>query len=58
MRANSGFGRFKGYVLIRDKNGKPKIDDPMKIPQEIFDMLTLEEREEIYHGNYPEYLEV
>lgn len=48
-------GAFKGYALIRDKEGNPKIDDPMNLPKPIFDMLTKKEKEEIYNGSYPHY---
>ena len=41
-------GKFKGFGLVRDKNGKPKIDDPETLPQQIKDMLTDEEYFEIY----------
>lgn len=51
--ANSS--KFKGYALVRDKHGKPKIDDPMNLPKPIFDMLTEEEKKEIYNGTYPRY---
>ena len=37
---------LKGFALIRDKNGKPKIDDYKSCPDEIKAMLTKEEREE------------
>lgn len=47
--------KFKGYALVRDKNGKPKIDDPYSIPKPIFDMLTEQEKEDLYHGNYPQH---
>ena len=39
--------KFKGFVLIRDKNGKPKIDDYKNCPQEIKNMLTKTEKEEL-----------
>jgi len=39
--------KFKGFALIRDKNGKPKIDDYKNCPQEIKNMLTKTEKEEL-----------
>ena len=38
--------KIKGFGLVRDKNGKPKIDDYKNCPQEIKDMLTKQEQEE------------
>ena len=38
--------KFKGFALIRDKNGKPKIDDYKNCPQEIKAMLTKTEKQE------------
>jgi len=36
---------LKGFALIRDKYGKPKIDDYKNCPAEIKAMLTNEERQ-------------
>ena len=41
--------KFKGYGLVRDRNGKPRIDDPATLPQQIKDQLTDDEYFEIYH---------
>jgi len=38
--------KFKGFALIRDKNGNPKIDDYKNCPDEIKQQLTKTEREE------------
>ena len=36
------------YGLVRDKNGKPKIDgDPRDLPEQIRAMLTPQERQEL-----------
>jgi hypothetical protein len=35
---------IKGFGLVRDKDGKPKIDDPKNLPIEIYNMLTDEEK--------------
>ena len=35
---------FKGYLLVRDKNGKPKFDDIFKIADNFWDVLTDKER--------------
>jgi hypothetical protein len=43
-------GKVKVYALVRDKNGKPKIDDPENIPAEIWDALTDDEKLEIENG--------
>ena len=42
---------MKLYGLVRDKNGKPKIDDPSKVRPQIAAMMTAEERAEF---NIPE----
>jgi hypothetical protein len=34
------------YGLVRDKNGRPKIDDPSTMPVEIIAMLTDAEKQE------------
>lgn len=40
--------KVKGYALVRDKNGKPKIDgDVQKLHPSILNMLTKEERKEL-----------
>ena len=41
-------GGFKGFALVRDKDGNPKIDNPETLPQQIKDMLTDEEYLTIY----------
>ena len=41
-------GKFKGYALVRDKHGNPKIDNPETLPQQIKDMLTDAEYLTIY----------
>ena len=46
MKVNAGKAKLKGFGLVRDKNGKPKIDDYKNCPQEIKDMLTKKEKEE------------
>lgn len=38
--------KMKGFSLVRDKNGKPKIDNYKTCPQEIKDLLTKEEKED------------
>ncbi len=45
--------KIKGYILVRDKDGKPLIDSPETLPQQLFNLLTEQEKEEIYHGTYP-----
>ena len=46
MKTKAEKAKMKGFGLIRDKNGKPKIDDYKNCPQEIKDMLTKTEKEE------------
>ena len=46
MKIKAGKAKLKGFGLVRDKNGKPKIDDYKNCPQELKDMLTKQEREE------------
>jgi len=46
----------KGYFLVRDKDGKPKIDgDPRQLPQQIIELMTDSEFaqaiEEFEHAN-------
>ena len=42
--------KMKAYGLVRDKNGKPKVDDINNCPPEILNMLTKQEIEELKHG--------
>jgi len=52
MKIGSQPGKWKAFGLIRDKNGKPKVNkDINKIPQQVWDMLTPEEQEEIENGS-------
>lgn len=46
METKATKAKLKGFGLVRDKNGKPKIDDYKNCPQEIKDMLTQKEKEE------------
>lgn len=46
MKTVATKAKMKGFGLVRDKNGKPKIDDYKNCPQEIKDMLTKKEKEE------------
>ena len=39
---------WKGYALVRDANGNPKIDNPETLPKQLRDMLTDEEYLKIY----------
>jgi len=32
---------MKAYGIVRDRNGKPKFDDPSNVPQAIKEMLTI-----------------
>jgi len=44
-------GKMKGYGIVRDKNGNPKIDNPEKLPKEILDSLSEQDRNYIYGNN-------
>lgn len=46
----AGKARITGLGLVRDKNGKPKIDDYENCPQAIKNMLTDKERKEFENG--------
>lgn len=39
--------QIRAFALVRDANGRPKIDDPANCAPEILAMLTPEEREEL-----------
>ncbi len=45
MDIGSQAGTFKGYFLVRDKNGKPKFDDIFNIADEFWNELTTDEQE-------------
>lgn len=46
-------GKVKAYALVRDKDGKPKIDDIHGVPESIWELLTEDEKlEVIKHGGY------
>ena len=51
MHPISKKGRIKAFILIRDKYGRPKIDDVENCPAEIWDALTDEEKEELLNGS-------
>lgn len=51
MKMGAQRGDTKAFGLVRDKDGKPKVNkDISKIPQQIWDMLTPEEQEELQNG--------
>ena len=45
INVNASPGKFTGFALVRDKDGKPKIDDYENCPEEIKAMLTPQERQ-------------
>ena len=47
-KVGAQLGKFKGFGLVRDKDGKPKIDNPATLPQQLKDMLTDAEYLKIY----------
>lgn len=36
--------KVKGYALVRDAAGRPKVDDPASLPPEVVKTLTPEDR--------------
>lgn len=44
-------GTVKMSALVRDKEGKPKFDDPENIPPELWELLTTSEKEAIKNGS-------
>ena len=50
---------FLAYALIRDKHGRPKIDDISKLPKQVWDALSQEDKDHLLsiHKEYiPKYL--
>lgn len=46
-------GKVKAYALVRDKNGKPKINNIYGIPQPLWELLTNNEKQEVLiNGGY------
>lgn len=45
MKLGADRGTFKGYFLVRDKNGKPRFDDIFNIADEFWNELTKDEQE-------------
>jgi hypothetical protein len=43
MNIQSSQSKVKILGLVRDKNGRPKIDDGNTLPQELWDLLSAEE---------------
>ena len=50
--ASSQEASIKLFGLIRDRNGRPVIDDGNDLPPEIFSQLTLTEQEELTNDNF------
>jgi len=51
LSVKAGEAVMKGYALVRDKNGNPKVDHPENIPTEVWDQLSEKDKEFIY-GSY------
>lgn len=47
MNGKARQSNYKGYLLIRDKRGRPKFDDWFNIPEQFFGSLTDEDWEYI-----------
>lgn len=46
--ASSGSaGTWKGVFILRDRDGKPKFDDPHNVPEEILKVLSPEDLEHL-----------
>lgn len=47
MNIKSNKGTFKGFALVRDKDGNPRLDNfkGKVLPKELFEMLTKEEQD-------------
>jgi hypothetical protein len=45
MHAQSSDATFKVVALVRDKDGNVKYDDPMNVPNQIYDALPDEDRQ-------------
>lgn len=52
MTAKATPGRFRGFALVRDKDGKPKIDNYSTLPVEIFNMLSEDEKLEAIKNGF------
>lgn len=50
MDVMAGKVKLKGFGLVRDKDGKPKIDDYKNCSEVIKSMLTQEEKEVYENG--------
>lgn len=46
-------GKIKAYGLVRDKNGRPKVDDVTAIPPEVWETLSEEDKRYLLNGNHP-----
>jgi len=56
MSSKAKASNFKGYLLVRDKDGKPKFDDIFNIPTYFWNTLTESEKsvvenERLNHNN-------
>ena len=49
-RVGAGQGKIMAYVLVRDKKGRPKVDDPASVPQEVWDKLSESDKQWILRG--------
>lgn len=46
--------RFRAVGLVRDSAGRPRLDEILGVPLELWRLLTAEEREEVRRdGGYP-----
>ena len=51
--------KIKAYILVRDKYGRPKLDNYNNIPKEVYDSLTdkdkiyIEKQRRKINGNNP-----
>ena len=45
MATSAKGAKIKGYMLVRDKFGKPKVDDVSTLPPQIIDTLSQEDKD-------------
>ena len=40
-------GKVKAYILVRDKNNMPKVDNPKDVPDDVWNSFTIEEKQHV-----------
>ena len=49
-------GKFKAFAMVRGADGKPKIDDPATMPEQLQAMLTDDEYLDVYKKDKPQHI--